>query len=108
MRGALLFLTTILLITPGGRDNIQDLITRTGTFYDAGAPYSAMMLWLTAGMALVLLLMLRRRKPEDRQVLVIRWQSGSPAPDNLAPRRKKARFAWVLRIVPFIKRFSWA
>jgi hypothetical protein len=108
MRGAILFLTTILVITPGGRENIEDFVTRTSVFYEANAPYSAMMLWLTAGMALVLLLMLRRRKPEQRRVIIIRWQSGSPAPESTAPRRKKARFAWVHRVVPFIKRFGWA
>jgi hypothetical protein len=108
MRGALLFLTTILLITPRGRENISGVMERTSTFYAAGAPYTAMMLWLTAGMALIVLLMLRRRKPAERQVIVIRWESGAPAPESSVPRRKKARLAWVLRIVPFIKRFSWA
>jgi hypothetical protein len=107
MRGALLFLLTVMLVTPGGRENIADFVGQTAEFYDAGAPYTAMMLSLTAGMALVILLMLRRRKPEKRHLIIIRSEVSAP-PADAQPRRKKARFGWLRTIRPFFKRLSWA
>lgn len=109
MRGALLFLLTLMLVTPGGRADLADFVGQTADFYDAGAPYSAMMLALTAGMALVILLMLRRRKPEKRHLIIIRSEVSAPLADpNAPPRRKKRRFGWLQTIRPLIKRLSWA
>ena len=100
MKGALLFLATIMLATPGGRLEIQEFADRTADHYTAGSPYTAVMLWISAGMALIVLMMMRRTNPARRQVLVIRWEvTGDAFDGNATPRRKRSRLAWLRRFV---------
>jgi hypothetical protein len=100
MRGALLFLTTIMVITPGGRNNIGDFLDRTCTLYTEAAPYSTMMIALAVCMALLLPLMVRRPAPARCQIVLIRSEISAAAFDGTAPiRPMKRRFHWS-RILP--------
>jgi hypothetical protein len=103
MRGALLFLATMMVVTPGGRGEIEEFADRTSRLYDAAAPYSTAMLWLTAGMALVIALMLRRAREKERPLLVKTEVSGPIFNGNEERRRTKSRFSWMWRLTHRVK-----
>jgi hypothetical protein len=104
MRGALLFLATIMIVTPGGRSNIGEFTARTSTLYDNAAPYSSMMLLLTAFMALVVALMLRRSRVGGNRMLIVRTEVSGPMFNGSSQRRqRKSRFSWLRRIPALIR-----
>ena len=74
MWGASLFSITILLATSSGRSVLEEYVGQTITRFAEQAPYSYMTIAFGAGLALLMLLLMRRKTPEPRVVVIVRWE----------------------------------
>jgi len=74
MWGASLFSITILLATSSGRSALEAYAGQTINRFADQAPYSYLIVAFAAALALVMLVMMRRRSPETPVVFRVRWE----------------------------------
>src|SRR5437764_14325166 len=95
MRGACLFLITILLVTSSGRSALETYSSLTLDRFAEQPPYSYMALVFMAAIALVLRMMMRhqrRERPDTSFVwLEIRGPVGAEHPQRIQKPRRSAR-----------------
>lgn len=116
MRGASLFFITIVMSTPKGRGAFSAYTSETITRFTVQSPYSYLTIVSMAGIALMLLIMMRQRRKEAPAMCIIRREIRGPVVSPGANRQRliqrsimaqpprRGRF-W-RRTLAFLQRFS--
>src|SRR5438477_103659 len=86
MKGAALFLFTMVMVTPSNRTAVQAYVDQTTARLAAESPFPQVVLVSTGLIALMLMFILRDRRPARQTRFIVRRELRGPAGDEAGRR----------------------